>query len=293
MSSKQGLWYNLPMRKGLVLEGGAMRGLFTAGVLDVFMENGITFDGAVGVSAGACFGVNIKSHQIGRTIRYNKRFCEEWRYRSYRSLLLTGDLYGADFCYHELPDKLDIFDTDTFVNDPMEFYVVATDCVKGEPVYHKMTDGGCEDLEWIRASASMPMVSKPVKINGCRYLDGGITDSVPFAYMESIGYTKNVIILTRPKGYRKQKGHFSKMFKVLLRDLPAMERAMLKRHEMYNSQMKEIERREKKGQVLVIRPPEDLGIKRTESDSKELERVYEIGRKTGEEMLGSVTAFLK
>lgn len=280
-------------KTALILEGGAMRGMFTCGVLDVFMENGVTFEAACGVSAGATFGCNLKSRQIGRAIRYNKEYARDPRYCSIRSLIKTGDLYGAEFCYRVLPKELDIFDRETFAADPMKFYVVATDADTGRPAYHLCADGGEEDLTWIRASASMPMVSKPVKINGCRYLDGGITDSVPFAYMESIGYTKNVIILTRPKGYRKQKGHFSKMFKVLLRDLPAMERAMLKRHEMYNSQMKEIERREKKGQVLVIRPPEDLGIKRTESDPKELERVYEIGRKTGEEMLGSVTAFLK
>ena len=293
MSSKQGLWYNLPMRKGLVLEGGAMRGLFTAGVLDVFMENGITFDGAVGVSAGACFGVNIKSHQIGRTIRYNKRFCEEWRYRSYRSLLLTGDLYGADFCYHELPDKLDIFDTDTFVNDPMEFYVVATDCVKGEPVYHKMTDGGCEDLEWIRASASMPLASKVVKLGEHHLLDGGITDSIPLEFMEKQGYEKNVVILTQPLSYVKHSyKKVMPLIKTTLHKYPNTIERIRTRHMMYNAQTTYVKVREESGDAFVIRPPEALGIGALEKDSLQMQRVYDIGRDTATSSLDAVRSFL-
>lgn len=270
-----------------------MRGMFTCGIMDIFMENGVTFEAACGVSAGATFGCNLKSHQIGRALRYNVEYGRDPRYCSIRSLIKTGDLYGAEFCYRVLPDKLDIFDRETFAADPMKFYVVATDADTGQPAYHLCTDGGEDDLAWIRASASMPIVSKPVKINRCRYLDGGISDSVPFAYMESLGYTRNVIILTRPKGYLKVKPRFPKMFKVLLRDYPAMERAMLNRYDMYNKEMKEIEKREKKGQALVIRPPEDLGIKRTEKDPDELKRVYEIGRRTGEDVLGKVRDFIE
>ena len=146
------------IKTGLVLEGGAMRGLFTAGVLDVFMENGISFDGVVGVSAGAVFGCNLKSGQIGRVLRYNKKYCRNWRYCSWRSLFLTGDMFGADFCYRKLPEELDVFDKDAFNANPMDFYLVCTDLVSGVAVYLRCdkADGDC--MEWMRASASMPLV---------------------------------------------------------------------------------------------------------------------------------------
>lgn len=281
------------MRKGLVLEGGAMRGLFTAGVLDVFMENGITFDGAVGVSAGACFGANIKSRQIGRTIRYNKRFCDEWRYRSYRSLLLTGDLYGADFCYHELPDKLDIFDTDTFAADPMEFYAVATDCVAGKPIYHKLTDGGYEDLEWIRASASMPLAARVVKIGDKHLLDGGISDSIPLEFMEKQGYDRNVVILTQPIDYVKHS--YKKVMPLVrasLHKYPNVIRCIAERHEMYNAQTTYVKVREAEGGAFVIRPPEALGVGALERDPLQMQRVYDIGRDMGNKNLDAVRAFI-
>lgn len=154
------------MKKGLVLEGGAMRGMFTSGVLDVFMENGIDFDGAIGVSAGATFGCNYKSRQPGRAIRYNKRFSHDWRYCSFRSLFLTGDMYGADFCYNQIPNRLDIYDVETYRKNPMQFYIVASDAVSGKSVYKKLETCDAHDLMWMRASASMPLVSKPVKIDG-------------------------------------------------------------------------------------------------------------------------------
>ena len=134
-------------RTGLILEGGAMRGLFTCGVIDVFMENGIDFDGAVGISAGAVFGCNYKSRQIGRPRRYNEKYCRDKRYCSIRSLITTGDLYGADFCYRLLPDELDPFDREAFKNDPMEFYVGATDVKTGECVFHTCSDGEDADMK--------------------------------------------------------------------------------------------------------------------------------------------------
>ena len=175
-------------KKVLILEGGAMRGMFTCGVIDVFMENGINFDGAAGISAGATFGCNYKSRQIGRAIRYNKKYSRDWRYCSLRSLIKTGDLYGAEFCYHTMPEQLDPFDTETFRNDPMEFYIGATDVETGEVRFHKCTDGGDTDIEWMRASASMPVVSNIVSVDGYRMLDGGIVCSVPYEYMEQQGF---------------------------------------------------------------------------------------------------------
>ena len=167
------------MKTGLVMEGGALRGLFTAGVIDVLMENGITFDGAIGVSAGATFGCNIKSGQIGRAIRYNVKLCKDRRYFSFWSLILTGNLFGKNFCYHKIPEKIDPFDNDAFEKNPMEFYLVCTDVETGKPVYKKCDrlDGG--NLEWVRASASLPLVSEIVEIDGMKLQDGGISDSIP------------------------------------------------------------------------------------------------------------------
>lgn len=138
------------MKKGLILEGGAMRGMYTAGVLDIFMENDITVDGAIGVSAGAAFGCNLKSKQIGRTIRYNTKYCRDPRYVGLRSLIKTGDIYGADFCYNQIPNRLDIFDVETYQKNPMDFYVVTTDIETGKPIYHLCPNGDATDIKWFR-----------------------------------------------------------------------------------------------------------------------------------------------
>ena len=281
------------MKTGLILEGGAMRGMFTCGVLDVFMENNIGFDGAAGISAGAVFGCNFKSKQIGRPVRYNKKYCRDPRYCSVRSLIKTGDLYGVDFCYRELPDVLDPFDRKAFRDNPMEFYMGATDVKTGKCVYHKCTDGGEADIKWMQASASMPMVSKPVSVDGYLLLDGGITDAVPYRYMESIGYNRNVIVLTQPDGYTKKKSSALPMIRLTMRKYPAVMEAMAVRHEMYNRQMEEIKQRERNGISLVIQPPEPLGISRTEKDPNELERVYQLGRKEAEVALPDIKLFLE
>ena len=280
------------MKTALIMEGGAMRGMFTCGVIDVLMRHGITFDGAAGISAGAVFGCNFKSGQIGRPIRYNKKYCADPRYCSVRSILRTGDLYGADFCYRELPDELDVFDRESFRNNPLQFYVGATDVQTGKPVYHLCTDGGTEDMLWFRASASMPMVSRPVKINDLLLLDGGITDAVPYAYMEKQGYRRNVIVLTQPKGYRKEPTSGIAMMKIMLRKYPCITDAMAIRHQMYNRQMDEIDGREASGESLVIRPPQSLQIGHTEKNPNELERVYQIGVREAEKKLDDIQRFL-
>ncbi len=280
------------MKTALIMEGGAMRGMFTSGVMDVLMENSITFDGAAGISAGAVFGCNFKSGQIGRPIRYNKEYCRDPRYCSVRSLFRTGDLYGADFCYRELPDVLDPFDRDAFAGNPMAFYAGATDVETGECVFHLCTDGGETDMLWFRASASMPIVSRPVRIGDRRYLDGGITDAVPYAYMQDQGYDRNVIILTQPKGYRK-KQETTPVMKLLLRRLPKIREAMEHRHEMYNRQMDELDRMETEKTALIIRPPEDLRIGHIEKNPDELERVYRIGRKEAEKRMPEIRQWLR
>ncbi|MBO4928275.1 MAG: patatin family protein [Clostridiales bacterium] len=277
---------------GLIMEGGAMRGVFTCGVIDILMENDIRFDGAAGVSAGAVFGCNFKSRQIGRPIRYNKTYGKDPRYGSFRSLLKTGDYFGAKFCYETLPDELDLFDREAFKENPLAFYVVATDVDTGEARYHLCSDGQKTDMLWMQASASMPILSSVVKVDGYRLLDGGIADAVPFAYMESIGYKRNVIVLTQPKGYMKKKSRGSSMMNLLLRKYPAIARGMAHRHEMYNHQMQLINEKERNGESLVIRPPCDLGIGRTEDDPGELERVYQIGRDQARKALPEIRKFL-
>ena len=269
-----------------------MRGMFTCGVLDVFLEEGIDFDGAAGISAGAVFGCNFKSRQAGRPIRYNKKYCNDPRYCSFRSLIRTGDLYGVEFCYHELPDKLDVFDRGAFRDNPMAFYIGATDVKTGKAVFHRCHDGGEEDLKWMQASASMPMVSRPVKIGGYVLLDGGITDPVPYHFMEGKGYDRNVIILTQPADYVKKRFGALPLAKLMLKDYPTVIEALAVRHERYNKQMREISEREKAGKALVIRPAQALGISRTEKNPDELERVYQLGRAEAAARLDEIRDYL-
>ncbi|MBR4501388.1 MAG: patatin family protein [Clostridia bacterium] len=280
------------MKTGLILEGGGMRGMFSCGVLDVMMERGLRFDGAAGISAGAVFGCNLKSRQPGRALRYNLKYIRDPRYLSLRSLVRTGDLFGADFCYRELPRDLDPFDTETFRRDPMAFYVGATDLSAGKIVYHLCRDGGDEDMLWLRASASLPFVSRPVEIGGRLYLDGGIAEAVPCSVMEKEGYDRRVLVLTRPKGYRKRKGRPLPRFLPLLQRWPALADALDRRAEMYDRQMDAIDRAEAEGRILVIRPPRPLDIRRIERRPAELEKAYRIGRETMEERFADVRAFL-
>ena len=280
------------MKKGLIMEGGAMRGLFTAGVIDVIMEEGIEFDGAIGVSAGAAFGCNIKSKQIGRALRYNVNYCRDKRYCSLKSLITTGNLYGAEFCYHELPDKLDIFDCETFENNPMEFYLVCTDVLTGKPVYKKCEKADYDCLEWMRASASMPLASKVVEIDGYKMLDGGVSDSVPLKYFESIGYDRNIVILTQPKNYVKKKNPLIPIMKIALRKYPELINALKERHNMYNDTIKYICEKEKKGEIIVIRPEGDLPVERTEHNPEKLKEAYEMGRKEALKKLEEIRKFL-
>lgn len=280
------------MKTGLILEGGAMRGMFTAGVMDVMMENGVEFDGAIGVSAGAAFGCNYKTRQIGRVIRYNTRFSKDKRYCGVRCLLRTGDMYSADFAYGEVPLIHDPFDFDTYMNNPMEFYVVCTDIEKGEAVYHRYEGWDDHGFDWIRASASMPLVSRAVEIDGMKLLDGGISDSVPLRYFESIGYDRNIVVLTRPSDYVKKKNGILPLIKAKYRKYPKMVELMADRHNAYNKDIAYITEKEKRGEVLVIRPDAALPIGRVDKDPEKLRAVYEIGRQTAEKLLPEIKRFL-
>ena len=270
-----------------------MRGLFTAGVTDVFLENGITFDAMIGVSAGAAFGCNFKSGQAGRVLRYNLNYCRDPRYCSIRSLIKTGDMFGGDFCYRELPKKLDIFDDDAYNNNPMKFYVVATDLNTGAPVYRECSVSDDATLDWIRASASMPLVSRNVEIDDFLLLDGGVADSVPLRFFESSGYSKNVVVLTQPDSYVKGPNKALALIKLKYRKYPRFVEAMAHRHEHYNATLEYIKLREKAGDVFVIRPERKLEIGRIERDPAVLSDVYECGRLAALGCIDKIKEFLK
>ena len=280
------------MKTGLIMEGGAMRGMFTAGVLDVLMENGLVTDGAIGVSAGAVFGCNYKSHQIGRVIRYNTEYCNDKRYASFKNLLKTGNLYSEQFCYHEVPEKLDPFDEAAFAASPMDFFVVCTDVKTGEPIYHKCRKGDAEDVLWMEASASMPLAAKIVKIGHYGLLDGGVADSIPVRFFESIGYKRNLIILTQPKGYVKKKNKFLPAIRAKYFRYPAFVEAVADRHERYNETLSYISMLEQAGKDYVIRPPIPLEIGAMERDPAQLRRVYETGRAVAQIQVEKIRDFL-
>lgn len=284
------------MKKGLVMEGGAMRGMFTCGVIDVLMENGIDFDSAVGVSAGATFGLNFKSKQIGRPLRYNKKYCKDKRYSSFQSLITTGDIYNASFCYGTLPYELDIWDTDTFYSNPMDFYCVATDVHTGNAVYHKCDNKSStpdgEDISWIRASASMPVVSRPVEIDNEKYLDGGMSDSIPLEFMEKQDCDKILVIETQPKEYEKKPQKYMWLVRFALRKFPRMADIIACRHEMYNKQKAYVRNQEEAGKIFVIRPEAPLNIGAVEKNPDELQRVYELGRVEATNNLDRLKSYL-
>lgn len=277
---------------GVVLEGGGFRGMYTAGVLDVWMERGITATHTVGVSAGATFGCNFKSLQVGRTLRYNKKYCADPRYASLRNLIFTGDLFSKDFAYTELPWKLDVFDTETFQAHPMRFTVVATDINTGEAVYHDLDRGGEEDIEWIRASASIPALSRPVHLEGRELLDGGTADSIPFRWMLGKGYDRCVVVRTQDSAYRKEPNEFMPFLRLWLRKYPRLVELLANRHERYNAQLDELDELERAGKVFVVKPSEPVRLPTMCRDPEQLQAVYNVGRRDGEATLEALTRYL-
>lgn len=277
--------------KGLVLEGGGFRGMYTCGVIDVFMENGICFDEVVGVSAGAAFGCNIKSKQIGRALRYNKRFCRDSRYSGLKSFIKTGDLYNKEFAYGIVPTILDPFDTKTFRENPLKFTVVCTDIHTGNPVYHEIQNGDATDIEWIRASASIPIVSKPVKLDGYELLDGGVSDSIPVNWMLERS-DKTVIVLTRDKSYHKEPMKYVHLLKKAFKEYPNLQKALENRYIVYNKTLDEIEQLEREGKVFVIRPSKPIACAMIEKDPDHLQEIYDIGRRDALHYLEDLKKYL-
>lgn len=258
---------------GLVLEGGGMRGLYTAGILDFFLEKGILFEDCYGVSAGACHLCSYMSNQKGRAYRVSVNYLDDKNYCSAYSLITTGNLFNVEMCYDKIPNELDVFDHEAFANYPGTGHAVITDIDTGRPRYVTLKDMK-KDIVAIQASASLPIVSKPVTINGREYLDGGVADSIPIKKSIRDGHEKNVIVLTRPVGYRKQPTSNIQIFKMMYKDHPGLVKAMETRHIRYNKTLEYIEELENEGKVFVFRPESLIKIDRIEKDEKKLKVLY-------------------
>lgn len=265
--------------------------MYTCGVIDVFMENHIDFNQVVGVSAGAAFGCNIKSKQIGRALRYNKRFGRDPRYSGLRSFIKTGDLYNKEFAYGVVPTILDPFDTKVFKENPLRFTVVCTDIHTGKPVYHEIKNGDALDIEWIRASSSIPIVSKPVKLDGYELLDGGVSDSIPVDWM--LERTKKiVVVLTRDHTYRKKPMKYINLIKKAFKEYPNLQHDLENRHIVYNETLDKIDKLEREGQIFVIRPSKPIACAMIEKDPNHLQEIYDIGRRDALNSLEELKKYL-
>ena len=262
-------------KTALILEGGAMRGLYSAGVLDVFMENNIKVDVIYGVSAGALFGLNYKSRQIGRALRYNLKYANEKNYMGLYSLITTGDIMNRDFCFNKLVYELDKLDFDTYKNNPVEFYAVVTNLQTGKPEYIKIDDAQ-KDLEYFRASGSMPFVSKPVKINGKLYLDGAIGDAVPFKKVLDENYEKIIVVLTKHIKHNRKKNHYLP-YSLVYGKFPNFVETANHSYEKYNETMDLIEKYEAEDKIIVLRPSKFINVKRVEKNKEKLQRIYDLG----------------
>lgn len=277
-------------KTGLVLEGGAMRGMFTCGVLDVLLEQDIHFDGIMGVSAGALFGPNFLSRQKGRALRYSKRFNGDSHYMGIGSLLRTGNIVNTRYAYGTVPLVLDPFDDQAFRASGTPFYAVVTNMRTGEAEY-KLIHSVLEQMDVLRASGSMPFVSKPVLLDGEKYLDGGIADSIPFEAMRRLGYDRLVVVLTRDMSYRKKPMNKA-LIRARYRRYPAFCQRLEERAQAYNRSIDQLKDLEQRGEVLVIRPDSPIEIARIETDPEKLQSVYDLGQRDGRAALPALEAYL-
>ena len=282
------------MKVGLVLEGGAMRGLFTAGVLDIMLENNINVDGIIGVSAGALFGANYFSKQKGRVIRYSTRYANDKRYISALNLILTGNAVSKRFAYYKVQMKLDRFDNEQFMKENKQFIAVATDIESGMPTYFNITNP-FEDMEKLRSSSAMPLASRIIKINAHKYLDGGVSDAIPFVKMQELGYDKIIIILTQPLGYQKRQVGKKKLAKMekKYRHYPNFMHTVKTWYKNYNEQLKQIASLEKQGKCFVIRPNEKITVDLICRDCTKLEQIYQMGVDEAQKQIDKLKKYLE
>ena len=277
---------------GLVVEGGGMRGVYTAGVLDYFMEKNLYFDDCYGVSAGACHISSYVSKQIGRSIKVTLDYINDKRYCSVNSLIKTVDMFGVEMLYDLIPNKLELYDYDTFNKFKGNFYSVVTNCKTGKAEYIKIKDMK-KDIIAVRASSSLPLLSRIVEINGKEYLDGGITDSIPIKKSIKDGHKKNVVILTRDKTYRKSKPKFLSFFKLKYKKYPNLVKAIENRYKMYNETLDFIEEEKAKNKVFIIQPKLPVKISRIEKDKDKLKALYNQGYEDAKEIYEDLMKFLE
>ena len=264
------------IKAGLVVEGGGMRGVYSAGVLDFFIEKDLFFENNYGVSAGACHLCSYLAKQYKRAFRVNVDYLDDKRYCSVHSLLKTGNLFGAEMLYDIIPNELDLFDYDTYNKNESNFYAVITNINTGKPEYVKIGDLK-KDIIYVRASSSLPLLAQNVKINDKEYLDGGISDSIPIKKSIADGNKKNIVILTRDNTYRKNKNSLMPVMKLKYKKYPNFVKSMADRHVVYNETLDFIKELEKNGDVFVIRPKKPVTIGRTEKNREKLEALYNDG----------------
>jgi predicted patatin/cPLA2 family phospholipase len=277
---------------GLVLEGGGMRGLYTCGVLEFFMDQDLNFKYIIGVSAGACNAASYISKQKGRNIKVNIDFVNDWRYMSFRNWILEKSFFGMDFIFKEIPEQLVKFDYETFLESHCEFLVGATDCKTGKAVYFNK-DVFREGFDVLKASSSLPVLSPIVKFKDYELLDGGIADSIPIAKSIEDGNDKNVIVLTRNKGYRKSPTKFSGFIKLKYRKYPLLAESIQNRYQKYNETLDYIEELETKGKVKVIRPTQKITVDRLERNSAKLHELFQNGYEDTRNAYEGIKEFLQ
>ncbi|GER71073.1 patatin family protein [Weizmannia acidilactici] len=266
---------------GLVLEGGGMRGVYTAGVLESFLEHGIEFPYVIGVSAGACNAASFLSKQKGRNRKVNIDFIHEERYLSWKNYIRNRELFGMDYVFDEIPKKHVPFDFQAFDENPCEFVIGTTDCMTGKPVYFTRKDYKGNLLQVLRASSSLPLAAPIVEIGGRPLLDGGLSDPIPIKKAIQDGFTYNIVISTRNRGYRKKPAKFTFFIKRKYRAYPGVYEAVKKRAGLYNETVEFIENEEREGRVFLICPQEPLKVKRIEKNAKRLTELYEQGVRDG------------
>lgn len=276
---------------GLVLEGGGMRGLFTAGVLDILMDHSFRPDTICATSAGATFGINLPSGQRGRVLRYNLQLAGDLRYISFRSLLRTGNVVNTDFAYRVLPDELDKFDYQAYSESGTDFFACVTNTRSGKPEYLKVSDAKTQ-IDSIRASAALPFLSRKVVIDGEQYLDGGITDNIPLDKCIAEGCDRIVVVLTRPKRFIMSEDMYL-LSKLLYPRDKNLQQAFRHRSERYNERLKQIERLEAEGRIFVIRPSETIAVSRLEKNQAKIQAAYDLGCRDAQALWPSLECYLK
>lgn len=279
-------------KRGLVLEGGGMRGIFTAGVLDFFLEKDITVDNCIAVSAGACLGASYMSRQHKRGFNAIADHINKKEYASFYNLITTGDFFHVDYSYRRVVEEFNPFDNKTYKENPTVFQAVMTNVRTGEAEYPHVKDA-VEELIYIRASASLPFLSRLVEINGEVYLDGGVADPVPLRKSIENGNTKNIVVLTRDKKYRKKQSKLGKLSAVRYRKYPNFVELMNTRYKRYNETLEYIYELEKEGKIFIIQPEKPLDLGRIEKNREKLEKVYNLGYKQAEKRYEALKEYLK